>query len=159
MLESNYGLESPSVYSPPFKDERPVKWTEDPDWGAYWQQPHYAATDPKPQLVDEDRDIEEGLAGWRPSIFMPRWASRITLEIVSVRAERVQDISENDAEAEGIELWQEVFFREYNKPDNNPGWTRDPRLSFQTLWDSINAKRGYGWDVNPWVWVIEFKKL
>ncbi len=93
-----------------------------------------------------------------PSIHMPRWASRITLEIINVRVERVQDIGENDAEREGVEMWCEMF-KDYSRKDDNPGWARDPRYSFQTLWDSINAERGFGWDVNPWVWVIEFKKV
>ena len=80
---------------------------------------------------------------WRPSIFMPHWASRINLEVVSVRVERVQDISIEDAYDEGME-WG----------DQGCGV-----LEFKNLWDSINLKRGYGWDANPWVWVIEFKRL
>jgi hypothetical protein len=79
---------------------------------------------------------------WRSSIFMPRCFSRITLEIVNVRVERVQDISEADIIAEGCP-------NEYLLGRN---W-------YQPLWDSINAKRGYGWDANPLVWVIEFKVL
>lgn len=81
---------------------------------------------------------------WRPSIFMPRWASRITLEIVGVRVERVQDISEADALAEGVE--------------RVPTWAAySMRDKFWALWDSINGPRGYGWNANPWVWVVEFK--
>jgi hypothetical protein len=81
---------------------------------------------------------------WRPSIFMPRWASRITLEVFSVKVERVKSISHEDAVAEGF----------YHKPDQAWG-----RLGFSLLWDKINSKRGFGWDVNPWVWVVEFKVL
>jgi hypothetical protein len=91
---------------------------------------------------------------WKPSIHMPRWASRITLEIVSVRVERLQNIGEADAIAEGIDEWEEMF---RCGPDSDPCWTRDARLAYAWLWNSINAKRGFGWDVNPWVWVIEFK--
>lgn len=95
---------------------------------------------------------------WRPSIFMPRWASRITLEIVNIRVERVQDISEHDAQAEGAH---------HLTVGNNLGpympWDVRPpqgyRAGFRNLWNSINDPRGYGWNVNPWVWVIEFKKL
>ena len=81
---------------------------------------------------------------WRPSIHMPRWASRITLEVVAIRVERVQDTSYADIWAEG-----------------GPASDSDIVLSawWRHLWDSINAKRGYGWDVNPWVWVVEFKVI
>lgn len=91
-------------------------------------------------------------AWWRrPSLFMPRAASRITLEVTGVRVERLQDISEADSYAEGVHPgWWEY--------DNGEG-TESARESFQCLWDSINAERGYGWDVNPWVWVIEFRKV
>ncbi|MBT3390324.1 MAG: hypothetical protein HN413_07920, partial [Chloroflexi bacterium] len=78
---------------------------------------------------------------WRPSIFMPRWACRIILDIVYVRVERVQEISEDDAIAEGCT--GEHFDLAVN--------------DFIWLWDSINAKRGFSWESNPWVWVVEFK--
>ncbi len=88
---------------------------------------------------------------WKPSIHMPRWASRLTLEVVSVRVERVHDITVDDIEAEGV-------YRVFDSQDD----TEDARQNvglFADLWDSINGKRGYGWDVNPWVWVVEFKRL
>jgi hypothetical protein len=84
---------------------------------------------------------------WRPSIHMPRWASRITLEVVSVRVERVQEITEEDAKAEGCEIG-------HGLDDSSPFFAKG---AFRNLWDSLNAKRGYGWDKNPWVWVVEFK--
>jgi len=90
---------------------------------------------------------------WRPSIHMPRWASRITLEITAVRVERVQDISEGDAIAEGIDTsWQETKYP-------NVFMQLDARAEFEITWDTINAKRGYSWDDNPWVWVIEFERI
>ena len=99
----------------------------------------------------------QGKAGkwYRPSIHMPRWASRITLDVASVRVERLQDISEADAQAEGAPIG------EYFKDDLDGGRLvkADRRLGFRVLWDSINAKRGYGWDVNPWVWVVEFRRV
>lgn len=86
-----------------------------------------------------------------PSIHMPRWASRINLEIAAIRVERVQDISIPDTSREGIP-WNE---------ETNPK-PRDGRLLiplFAKLWDSINAKRGYPWKDNNWVWVVEFKRV
>lgn len=82
---------------------------------------------------------------WTSSRFMPRWASRITLEITSVRVERLQDISTKDAIAEG---WP---------GEDEPFRLGEAKHWFQALWDSINAKNAFGWDVDPWVWVIEFK--
>lgn len=82
---------------------------------------------------------------WRPSIFMPRWASRLTLRITGVRVERLQNISEADARAEGVSAWN----------DTKDGTVFVPE--FKLLWDSVNAKRGYGWVSNPWVWVVEFE--
>ena len=86
---------------------------------------------------------------WRPSIHMPRWASRITLEIVSVRVERLCQITEQDALAEGVS-----DSLDYCDPE-----TPSARMQFKDLWDSINAKRGFVWDSNPYVWALEFKKL
>lgn len=79
------------------------------------------------------------------STHMYRWMSRITLEITNVRVERVQDISEDDARAEAVGRHEGMFC--------------DCREKFSTLWDSINAKKGFGWSVNPWVWVVEFKRV
>lgn len=113
--------------------------------------PVYRA-DADPPLDTQGRPIVD--AKWGPSIFMPRWASRITLEVTEVRVQRVQDISEVDAQAEGA--------------DNH--WCGVPRYShvgccgyrvgFRKLWDSINGKRpGCAWADNPWVWAISFKRV
>ncbi len=111
---------------------------------------------------------------------MPRWASRITLEITDVRVERLQKITEEDAKAEGIErevvrgqdlgwknyLWHGHFgsYGMGNKQTDN--WPhqfstyKDSAVGcFSSLWELINAKRGYGWNVNPWVWVISFRRI
>jgi len=83
----------------------------------------------------------------RPSIHMPKWASRITLEITNIRVERVQEINEStEVDAEGTP--------NYNGVPSGASIT-----DFKLLWDSINKSRGYGWEVNPWVWVIEFKRI
>ncbi len=81
---------------------------------------------------------------WRSSIHMPRWASRITLEITGVRVERLQVISRGDAMAEGC-------------PFPNMAQGDDPRKWYAELWESINGKSS--WDANPWVWVIEFQRV
>lgn len=83
---------------------------------------------------------------WRPSIHMPRWASRITLEVTDVRVERVQSISPADCKAEGI---KKGFTDVSSHLIDN----------FHKLWDSINAKRGFDWKSNPWVWCVSFKLL
>lgn len=83
---------------------------------------------------------------WRPSIHMPRWASRLTLEVVSVRVERLNDISEADARAEGY------------CGDGVSRHESEARNWFAGLWDSINAKR-HPWASNPWVFVVEFKRV
>lgn len=93
-------------------------------------------------------------AKWRPSIHMPRWASRITLEIVEVRVERLQDISEADAIAEGIEPAVGSEWRHYGCSTLT---CMDPRMSYRTLWESINGKGS--WDANPWVWVLCFQRV
>jgi hypothetical protein len=96
--------------------------------------------------------------GWKSPIFMPRWASRITLEITAVRVERLQDISEADARAEGV--------CELSLQQGEPGawWTADPQnpdiagrtavCAYRKLWEKIHGPGS--WDVNPYVWVVEF---
>jgi hypothetical protein len=85
---------------------------------------------------------------WRPSIFMPRWASRITLKIINMRVEQLWFITEQDILSEGIDgiqIGQEGC-------EKNKG-------KFIELWDSINTKRGYPWSSNPWVWVIDYEVI
>ena len=107
---------------------------------------------------------------WLPAIHMPRMACRITLEVLSVRVERVQDISERDAIAEGIDvecisetddLGLDISgcdYRDYSDPSGIT-YIDSPIRSYRSLWNLINAKRGYGWDANSWVWVIEFRQV
>lgn len=97
----------------------------------------------------------------RPSIFMPRWASRITLEITNVRVERVQEISESDCQAEGVEHNGLVgYYCEEDDSDEFGGTHRcNWRAGYALLWDSINAGNGHTWDSNPWVWCVTFRRI
>ncbi|EPB9455394.1 hypothetical protein ACRUP2_002134 [Yersinia enterocolitica] len=90
----------------------------------------------------------------RPSLHMPRWASRINLLITGVRVERLQDISQEDAQAEGMELtgWRPT----YSDPDSG-GEYETPYDNFAELWTSIYGEES--WQANPWVWVIEFERM
>lgn len=94
---------------------------------------------------------------WRPSIFMPRWASRINLEVVNIRVEWLQDISEQDAVAEGWSGGEAARFTATRLEHSASGLQAQEWFTRQ--WNLINAKRGYGWNTNPLVWVIEFKIL
>lgn len=98
---------------------------------------------------------------WRPSIHMHRYTSRINLKVDDVRAERLNDISEADAVAEGIQpVGTHVQGYDGKVWLGHDGFkTTSPRVAFSTLWDSINKDRGYGWHTNPWVWVVKFHKV
>ncbi|NUP08372.1 MAG: hypothetical protein HOW73_20170 [Polyangiaceae bacterium] len=109
---------------------------------------------------------------WRPSIHMPRWASRIDLDVASVRVERLQDITEDDARAEGLKKLTKDggITWKFGIPDRDglPGedddgqhwqeWEVDPRKAFAKLWDRINGERA-SWQSNPHVWVVSFARV
>lgn len=98
-----------------------------------------------PEITSEElQDI--GASNWKPSIFMPRKFSRITLEITNVRVERLQEITKEDCLKEGVraELVKDIFFPAYH--------------NFMRLWESINGKK-YPWSSNPFVWVISFRRV
>lgn len=105
--------------------------------------PYYRATEIAPDTLH-----------WRPSIHMPRWASRITLEVTGVRVERLQDISEADALAEGIVPAGDG--NGYQLADTTH-YSGNPIDSYRSLWESINGPGS--WDANPWVWAINFKPV
>lgn len=98
---------------------------------------------------------------WHPSIFMPKEAARIFLRVTDVRVERVRDITEEDAKAEGIEddaaFECNGWFPSFSDPDS--GGVPAYSIAFSILWDGLNAKRGYGWNANPWVWVYRFERF
>ena len=112
--------------------------------------------------ADTDGERVRVDAPWKSSIHMPRWASRILLEITEVRVERLQEISEEDAESEGIERLKSG--RGYYDPTLPKAAVRlgqyysSAKWAFVALWDSINYKK-HPWESNPWVWVISFKRV
>ena len=116
----------------------------------------YRTTDPSPSPMGAygaKRMVDGAKSIWRSPIHMPRWASRITLEITGVRAERLQEISEADAQREGWSFDQQDVFQAYD-----PVTMDTARRWFQANWDSINGKRAL-WASNPYVWVVEFSVL
>ncbi len=103
-------------------------------------------------------DGNESFIKWKPSIFMPKQACRIWLKVTNVRVERLLDISESDAIAEGINyhfsgMFQENRFKDYLDPKSD---YRTAYSSFQSLWESINGLDS--WNTNPWVWVYDFER-
>jgi len=104
---------------------------------------------PPVEYLADETDVYDGKT--RASIHMPRWASRINLGITGIRVQRIQDISIEDCRAEGSpEVSGKPIYHHYGEEAH--------RIWFQYLWDSINEQRGFGWEANPWVWVIDFKK-
>ncbi|WP_219212963.1 hypothetical protein [Variovorax boronicumulans] len=137
-----------------------------------WQRPADRAEQGWPYAYDADAPFGIGAAneayreeGWkrRPSIHMPRWASRILLEVTDVRVERLQDISETDAIAEGIErspsMGKPGAFQwcDYRIPHDAAEWFNSPIHSYETLWDQINGAGA--WAANPWVWAVSFRRV
>lgn len=132
-----------------------------------YQTGEYASNDPSGYVyrsTDPDWETTPGWK-WKPSIFMPRQAARIFLNITDVRAELLQSISTHDAICEGIESFRpvpgdgapETQYKRYTDIRGLPGkgkWTSIPEFSFRTLWESINGPKS--WDDNPYVWVIKF---
>lgn len=124
-------------------DDRILVYREDPDWNGSRQ---FLCADGRAGWAQPKK--------WTPSIHMPRWASRITLEIVAVRIERLQSISEADAMAEGVGRDSDGWF-DYLMPST---WCcQSAKESFATLWKSINGEES--WDENPWVWCLTFRRV
>lgn len=126
-----------------------LDWHDDPEnWDVI-----YRADEHQPAGGWRDADGKPMTAPWRPSIHMPRWASRITLEIVGVRVERLQSISEEDARAEGAKCADEATGREVIFPGASKAGSY--RLHYRHIWEQINGPDS--WDANPWV--IEFRRV
>ena len=134
-------------------------WNRFEPWAGFF----YAADDHSFGIgSDDDQDhIEPHNIKWKPSIHMPRAACRILLEITGVRVERLHEISEADARAEGVErVVAGVGWRRYCDPDSEEVGVPpcgDARRSFRSLWKFINGDES--WNANPWVWVVEFKRV
>ena len=152
-------------------------WSTDVDIDSYAREGelipvHYRA-DPLPEGYEDEAHFLDvtGAEHWSPSIHMPRWACRVVLEVTGVRVERVQEIMVDDVAAEGTPGMIGGRYQctrcnsngwSYNYPDGCPycdGTGLNHKEHYQRLWDSIYVKRGYGWDMNPWVWGIEFKMV
>ena len=112
-----------------------------------------------PEFFDADDNLQRR---WRPSIHMPRWASRITLQINGVRVERLQEISYEDALAEGVSDLSALLHEDWRPLEGESGdecarRLRWPQRLYKQLWQSINGPGS--WDTNPWVWCISFRRI
>lgn len=151
-IESTYDYHGDHVVP---TDGRPVQKHEGDGDGSWWLIPHYRATEPEPSIVPYRCDADDDRTRWTPSIFMPRWASRITLEITDVRIERLQDISEEDCIAEGIN--NIMAANAVGKDPVSHILLPAAVHGYAYLWESINGPGS--WNANPWVWVIEFERV
>jgi hypothetical protein len=140
----------------PYGDTGDLLWVRE----GFAVQPELWADNHGPQPIHYTADQVIGFAGKpdqrqiedyrsKPSIHMPRWASRITLRITDIRVERLRDISEDDAKAEGVSSeWDD--YEKY-------GQSEPYRYGFSALWNDINGPNA--WDANPWVWVVAFERV
>jgi hypothetical protein len=134
ITESPYCIEPGSGHSSrrcPYGTINDWLWVRE-TWAPWPNPPGY--------IYRADNHFDAPKSGWRPSIHMPREASRLTLRVTGAHIECVQDISNQDARAEGASGLQ-------------------PVAAFAKLWDAINAKRGFGWEVNPYCWVVAFELI
>ncbi len=141
-------------------------------WGAEFPEIRYRADSTAKYLEPDDphradlmRLYDKQRGDWRSSIFMPRWASRITLDITSVRVERLQDISEADALAEGACRFKDLLLGtpaanpcrwSMESPENTDQCLSTPYWAFANYFEKVNGSGS--WDANPWVWVVEFRR-
>jgi len=153
IVSVNANLKTAQFYTVQFKDLHPL------DYSPALQETlaEYAAKE-NPVMGS----IGDAYGKWRPSIHMPKKCARLWLRVMDIRVERVQDITSSDCEAEGIRgssHGSPVKGWPYEEYTNGDGLIySDPLYAVAALWNSINTKRGYPWDSNPWVWVIEFER-
>lgn len=125
--------------------------------GGWREAPSGAPDDAGDRCDDDTRPLSPKCEahGWKPSIHMPRWASRITLEVTRVRVERVGDISEEDAKAEGAALGEPLPATINGEPGTVAFF--NAKTAFAHLWDSINGAGSFA--ASPWVWVYDFRRV
>ena len=160
-VEKKYEL--PFLYKCPFGQPGDLLWVRE-TWGEIIDGIVYKASDLPENVVDNLK--------WKPSLFMPKSACRLWLRIKDIRVERLQNISEDDAIAEGIDFntrgivkfpktYKNYLVNEKYLNKHPEMWKHEflesPKESFQSLWDSIN-KKTHPWESNPWVWVVEFER-
>lgn len=167
--ETSPGMISPDPYHVPRSPQEHVSycphgvpgdrlWVRETfRWVEGTRQLAYAADKPA-HILREMKTLHQR---WKPAIFMPRWACRITLAITDVRVQRLQEITYEDAQAEGCNPPEVRMFSLFgaDAEQRRKIYSIHAELGFKPLWDSINAKRGFGWDKNPWVWAITFRRV
>ena len=133
---------------PEFEHQQPP--TPRPSEKGRWA--YYRATEP---------DIEgaEGKSPWKTSIYMPRWASRLTLEITSLRVERLQNITEEDAQSEGIDHDEKWWYGPTHPVKDMPKVFHNAKSAYRSLWNELHPGAHENWAVNPWIWAISFKRI
>ena len=153
-----------------------ILWVRE-TWGLLWgfTKVEWRKMYPNSKMIDTDDNVycyaadysqkaleyqEKKGSRWFPSIHMPRVAARIFLHVTDVRAERVQDITVEDVIAEGLSADNEIRNLDPSTHESIRNWNLAyAQHLFRELWDSLNAKRGYGWDTNPWVWVYTLERI
>jgi len=143
-----------------YLDDGRQQWVITPRESRLWVKEtfyNFRGDDSMPTHYRADERLDDIQIRWKPSIFMPRDLSRLTLEVVDVRVERVNSISEEDARAEGI---RESAPGEFRWAEGIGLWANSAHDAFGWLWNSINAKRpGCSWEDNPWTWCVSFRRI
>jgi len=156
LIKSRYGAPGDQLWvretwclsDPEFEHQLPP--TPRPSKDGRWV--YYRATEP-------DIEGRDNKSPWRTPIYMPRWASRITLEITSLRVERLQSITEEDAQAEGLDHDEKWWYGPMHPVKQMPKVFYDARKAYRSCWNSLHPGAHEDWHADPFVWVISFRKL